>query len=216
MPTRGIVLELRMMPLPWGGTGFLAIRTPPGAMLAVQYLFVLVIQIYGGFVARVIWKRDRTGAILISIGAATILAGSTNGFLVDFAKLRMPYAGVLPHAINVLCLAFFVSREYSARGRRVAASERQFEAAFEHGPIGKALLAPDGRFLRANRALCRVLGWTREELAARRLRDITHPDDLGSNEVQPLDVPANTVEKRLLRRDGAPVWMLLSLSIVRD
>ena len=36
-PLRGTVLELRTMPLPWGGTGLLPIRTPPGASLAIQY-----------------------------------------------------------------------------------------------------------------------------------------------------------------------------------
>ena len=218
-PLRGTVLELRTMPLPWGGTGLLPIRTPPGASLAVLYLLVLAIQGYGFFVARAIWKRDRAGAILVAIGAAAILAGVALAILVDFAKVRAPYPGALPHAIFVLCVAFFLSREYSARGARVAATERQFEAAFEHGPIGKALLAPDGRFLRVNRALCRVLGWTAEELGARRLRDVTHPDDHGSDEVEfrrLRDVPAYTVEKRLLRKDGEPVWMLLAVSVVPD
>ena len=79
VPVRGTVLELRAMPLPWGGTGLLPIRTPPGALLAIQYLFVLAIQVYAFFVARAIWKRDRVGAVLVAIGAAAILAGSRSG-----------------------------------------------------------------------------------------------------------------------------------------
>jgi signal transduction histidine kinase/CheY-like chemotaxis protein len=122
VPVRGRVLELRAMPLPWGGTGLLPIRTPPGLLLAVQYLFVLAIQVYVFFVARAIWKRDRAGAVLLSIGAIAIVAGSTLGCLVDFANVRAPYAGALPHVINVLCLVFFLSREYAARGARVAAA----------------------------------------------------------------------------------------------
>ncbi len=116
-------------------------------------------------------------------------------------------------------MLLLLAREYSARGARAAATERQFEAAFEHGPIGKALLALDGRFLRVNRALCRVLGWTAAELGARRLRDVTHPDDLASGEVafrRLLDVPAQTVEKRLLRKDGDPLWAVVALSVVPD
>ena len=217
-PLRGTVVELRTMQLP-GGTGLLAIRTPPGASLALLYLLVLAIEGYGFLVAHAIWKRDRSGAILVAIGAAAILAGASLGFLVDYAGVRAPYAGALPHAINVLCVTFFLSREYSARGARVAATERQFEAAFEHGPIGKALLAPDGRFLRVNRALCRVLGWTATELGTRRLRDVTHPDDVGPDEAafpRRLDGPAHTVERRLLRKDGEPVWTLLALSVVPD
>ncbi len=218
VPVRGTVLELRTMPLPWGGTGLLTIRTPPGPLLAVQYLFVLAIQVYGFLVARAIWKRDRTGAILVSVGATAILAAASIGFLVDFANVRLPYTGALSHAINVLCLAFFLSREYAARGVRIAATERQFEAAFEHGPIGKALLAPDGRFLRVNRALCRVLGWTAAELGGRRLGDVTHPDDVVPDaELRRLiESPLHTLEKRLVRKDGEPVWVLLAVSVVPD
>ena len=128
VPLRGTVLELRMMPLPWGGTGPLPIRTPPGALLAIQYLCVLVIQVYGFFVARAIWKRDRTGAILVGIGGTAIMAGFTIAILVDFARVRAPYAGALPHVINVVCLAFFLSREYSARGARVAATMTELGA----------------------------------------------------------------------------------------
>src|SRR4029079_3815745 len=68
------------------------------------------------------------GAVLVATGAAVILAGFTLGFLVDFARVRAPYAGALPHAINVLCLAFFLSREYSARGARVAATMTELRA----------------------------------------------------------------------------------------
>jgi len=127
VPLRGTVLELRTMPLPWGGTGLLPIRTPPGALLAVQYLFVLAIQVYGFFVAGGIWKRDRTGAVLVAIGGAAIMAGLTIAVLVDFVKVRAPYAGAVPHVINVLCLAFFLSREYAARGAQLRAHRERLE-----------------------------------------------------------------------------------------
>ncbi len=219
-PLRGTVIAPRTMPLPWGGTGLLSIRTPASGTLTALYLLVLATHVYGFFVASTIWKRDRAGAALVAAGAAAVLTGALAlAILVDFAKVRAPYPGALPNAIFVLCMAFLLSREYSARGARVAATERQFEAAFEHGPIGKALLALDGRFLRVNRALCRVLGWTAEEFGTRRLRDVTHPDDIGSDEGELprlLDVPAYTVERRLLRKDGEPVWALLALSVVPD
>ncbi len=222
VPMRGTVLALRSMPLPWGGTGLLAIRTPPGALLAVQYLSVLAIQVYGLFVARAIWKRDRTGAVLLAAGAAAILAGFAVGFLVDFAKVRAPYLGALPHAINVLCVAFFLSREYAARGARVAATERQFETAFEHAPIGKALVATDGRLLRVNRAFCDLVGSTAEEICTRRLYDVFGDDDdedsieTESGRLLTGEVMAHTVERRLVRKHGDPVWARLVVSVVPD
>ena len=52
---------------------------------------------------------------------------SRSAFLVDFAKVRAPYAGALPHVIYVLCVAFFLSREYSARGTRLRAHRERLE-----------------------------------------------------------------------------------------
>ena len=221
VPLRGTVLALGTMTLPWGGAGLLAIRTPPGAPLAVQYLFLLALQAYGFFVARTIWKRDRAGAVLLAIGGATILAGVALGVLVDFAKVRAPYPGAIPHVINVLCVAFFLSREYAARGARAAATERQFEAAFEHSPVGKALVATDGRFLRVNRAFCQLLGATAEEICARRLYDVFGDDEedsiaTESGRLLTGEVLAHTVERRLVRKEGDSVWALLVLSVVPD
>jgi PAS domain S-box-containing protein len=219
-PLRGTVLELKALQLPGGATSLLPIRTPPGAPLAVLYFAVLAVQMYGFFVAHLIWKRDRSGAILIAFGSAAVLVGAGIGFLVDFAKVQAPYTGAAPHAIFVLCVSLFLSREYSARGTRVLASERKFETAFEHAPIGKALLELDGRFLRVNLELCRILGWTAEELCARRLGDVTHQDDAASDAAESRlfagEIPAHLVEKRLLRKTGEPVWALLAVSVVPD
>jgi PAS domain S-box-containing protein len=219
-PLRGTVLELKKLHLPGGVTSLLPIRTPPGAPLAVLYLAVLAVYAYGLFVSRLIWKRDRSGAVLVAVGTAASLAGAVNGFLVDFAKVQAPYTGAASHVIFVICMSLFLSREYSARGTRVMASERKFDTAFEHAPIGKALLALDGRFLRVNHELCRILGWTAQELCARRLGDVTHQDDAASDaaESQLLagEIPAYIVEKRLLRKAGEPLWAQLAVSVVPD
>jgi PAS domain S-box-containing protein len=216
-PLRGTVLELQTVQLPGGTSGVVPLRTPPGAALAVLYLTILLNNVYGLFVARLIWTRDRTGALLVGGASAAVLVGTALGFLIDFAHLQAPYLGAWPHAIFLLGMTIFLSREYAARGARVAATERQFEAAFEHAPIGKAQLALDGRFIEVNRALCRILGWTSEELCARRLGDVTHREDGVEPELQRLlAAPAYIVEKRFLRKDGESVWALLAVSVVPD
>jgi PAS domain S-box-containing protein len=195
----------------------LPIRTSPSAALALVYLSTLAVQGYGFFVARAIWKRDRAGAVLVAVSTASILVGVALAILIDFAKVRAPYVGAWPHAILVVGLTLFIAREYSARGARVVATKRQFQAAFEHAPIGKALIALDGRFLGVNRALCRILGWEAEELCARRLADVTHPDDGDEPDFRRLlESPAYIVERRFLRKDGEPGWALLAVSVVPD
>jgi two-component system, sensor histidine kinase and response regulator len=217
LPIRGMIVELQTVQLPGGATNVLPIRTPPGVLLAVVYLAVLVVQGYGFFVARGIWKRDRAGGAILVGAAGSILVGVVLAVLIDFAKLRAPYVGASPHAILVVCISIFLAREYSARGTRVAATNRQLEAAFEHSPIGKALIALDGRFVGVNRALCRILGRTAEELCELRLGDVMDPDERDEPQLrQLLEVPSYIVEKRLLHKDGEPLWALLAIAVVCD
>lgn len=45
-------------------------------------------------------------------------------------------------------------------------SEEQFRSAMEHAAIGKALVSTDGKFIKVNAALCKMLGYERDELIA--------------------------------------------------
>lgn len=95
-----------------------------------------------------------------------------------------------------------------------------FETAFSHAPIGMALLAPDGRWLKVNAAAARITGWSESELFARTYRDITHPDDRDIDLVQlemllSGEISGYQIERRYLTPDGGVTWALLSVSLVR-
>jgi PAS domain S-box-containing protein len=60
-------------------------------------------------------------------------------------------------------------------------AEQRFRVAFENAPIGKALVAPDGRFLRVNQALSEIVGYPPDELVTMTFQEITHPDDLDTD-----------------------------------
>jgi PAS domain S-box-containing protein len=94
-----------------------------------------------------------------------------------------------------------------------------FQNAFDHAAIGMALVAPDGRWLRVNRSLCKMTGYDEAELLQMRFQDITHPEDLDpdlENVEKMLCGKALTyqMEKRYLHKRGAIVWGLLSVSLV--
>jgi diguanylate cyclase (GGDEF)-like protein/PAS domain S-box-containing protein len=96
-----------------------------------------------------------------------------------------------------------------------------FETAFSHAPIGMALITPDGRWLKVNRALCAITGWPESELILRPFQEITHPQDVGADHEQIAlllagEIAAYQFEKRYLRRDGTEIWAELSVSLVRD
>lgn len=96
-----------------------------------------------------------------------------------------------------------------------------FTNAFECAAIGKALVSPDGRWLQVNQALCDLVGYSRHEMLQLTFQNITHPDDLEAD----LDLVARMLsgeirtyqmEKRYVHQTGRLVWVLLSVSLVRD
>lgn len=117
-----------------------------------------------------------------------------------------------------------VAREITDRVRiveQLRQSEARFRSTFERAPIGIALVAPDGRFLRVNAALCRMLGYTAEELLERDFQSLTYPDDLGPDLVLVEECLAGArdtyeMEKRYIRRDGRLVTARLLVGLVRD
>ncbi len=100
-------------------------------------------------------------------------------------------------------------------------SEGRFKGAFESAAIGMALVGLDGRFLKANQALCDSLGYSEEEMLTRTIESLTHPEDL-ENDLEHrrrlLDdqFPYYQLEKKYIHRDGYTVWTSSSESLVRD
>lgn len=100
-------------------------------------------------------------------------------------------------------------------------SEERFRATFENAAVGMAHIAPDGTWLRVNRKLCEILGYTREQLLGKRFQDITHPDDLVANLVAlgrllSGEISTYSTEKRYLREGAEPVWVHLTVSLLRN
>jgi PAS domain S-box-containing protein len=100
-------------------------------------------------------------------------------------------------------------------------AEEQLRLSIDAAPIGVAFVATDGSFLRVNEALCEILGYEADELAALRFQDITHPEDLEADlelvgQVLRGELDRYTLEKRYLRRDGDVVHVQLDVSLVRD
>ena len=104
--------------------------------------------------------------------------------------------------------------------RALAESEARFRATFENAAVGIAHVSSDFRWLRANRALCRILGWPIDELLTKSLRDISHPHDLEVDlayveQIRAGKIDSYDMDKRYLRKDGAIVWGRLTVGCVR-
>ncbi len=99
--------------------------------------------------------------------------------------------------------------------------QRRFSSAFDNAAIGMALVSPEGRWVEVNKALCRIIDYTPAELLAIDFQAITHPDDLQQDlqlARRLIEGSAETyqLEKRYFHKQGHAVWVLLSVSLVRD
>ncbi|NGZ10907.1 MAG: PAS domain S-box protein [Nitrospira sp. LK70] len=100
-------------------------------------------------------------------------------------------------------------------------SEERYRATFANAPVGISHIGLDGRWLRFNDALCAITGYFREELLTRTFADITYPGDLKAEWAQTRraltgKIDTYSLEKRYIRKDGSPVWVHKTVSLLRD
>jgi PAS domain S-box-containing protein len=96
-------------------------------------------------------------------------------------------------------------------------SNERFRSMFTTSSTGMAISTPHGRYLEANAAYCRMLGYTREELLTLNFASLTHPDDLTLNLKLRDELLAGrresfVMEKRYLKKNGHIVWTRHSVS----
>lgn len=100
-------------------------------------------------------------------------------------------------------------------------SEERYRSIYQQAAVGLANSTLDGRFIDVNPRFCELLGYSREELLAKPLWAITHPDDRAETKAMAQRLFANEIahffyEKRYLRKDGSFFWSNTGVSVVRD
>jgi PAS domain S-box-containing protein len=94
----------------------------------------------------------------------------------------------------------------------------RFRLSFEEAPVGMALIRGDGVWLRVNRALCAMTGYSESELISRD-GEITHPDDRAEesrllSRILSGELAAGRLEERYLHQRGHTIHVLLSIAAV--
>ena len=100
-------------------------------------------------------------------------------------------------------------------------NEQVYRSTFELAAVGVAHVSPEGRWMRVNRKVCEILGYTEEEILGMTFQEITHPDDLAADlveteKVRTGELPTFSMEKRYIRKDKSVVWANLTVSAARD
>lgn len=137
-------------------------------------------------------------------------------FTMDFVPLRDPG----PEVSGLLVVSTETTGIVEA-SHALAKSEALLRTTFDHAAVGIAHLAPDGRFLRVNRRLGEILGYSADELLRLRFDDVIAPahQELGPPPLESLargEQATHTAETRYVRKDGSMVWVHLKISLIRD
>lgn len=92
---------------------------------------------------------------------------------------------------------------------KLVETEMKFKTIFEEAPIGIALIsAADGRFLQVNKELCKILGYTEQELFKLSLKDISYSEEKKRDNVQgQADLNAdNQNQQQYIHKNGSVKW----------
>ncbi|MFN7913855.1 MAG: PAS domain S-box protein [Vicinamibacterales bacterium] len=150
-PGRGELLMLRTLTLPWGEslTTTTFSRTP--IWLTPIYAAVASVDIFAIVGAVYLFRRDRTGGVLVGICGVTGLTSTMLGVLSDHRVIASPYVGDFPFACWVVLIATQLSRE-NARTRRLhRENDQRLRAIFDHTLHFMGLLDVTGTVLEVNR-----------------------------------------------------------------
>jgi PAS domain S-box-containing protein len=98
-------------------------------------------------------------------------------------------------------------------------SEERFRGLFATAAVGIAIAEPNGWFIQANAAFCRMFGYSEVELRALKLASLTHPSDVSGNlkltdELLAGERDSFSMEMQCLKKGGSTVWGRHSVSAV--
>ncbi len=113
--------------------------------------------------------------------------------------------------------------DISARKRTERAlrkSEQRFKSYFHLPLVGFAITSPNKEWVDVNEKLCKMLGYSREELIERSWIDLTHPEDVEKDlelfiKVQSGEIDSYSLDKRYIKKTGDVLYATISVGCVR-
>jgi PAS domain S-box-containing protein len=190
---------LRMLLIPLTGVG---------APFVLFFAATLVTSLFAGPGPGVL-------TILLGMPCGAYLFGVRAGYSLSQASFQ----GLL-YSVDGL-IVVYLSMVVRRAQRGLSDANERFRQTIDEAPIGMALVTLEGRFVRVNRTLCEIVGYSAGELSVLHFADITHPEDVTADVELAARLARGEIQrcqftKRYLRRDGSVVDVMLSTSVLRD
>jgi PAS domain S-box-containing protein len=153
----------------------------------------------------------RFSGLLSPTGLLADLALASLGVVLAYLWESEPY--LIPLAIAPL---FLVQRSFRLLAQ-LGESEERFRTMFEGAPVGTVILDLERRIVSTNRVFEELVGYDKDELAGRRLADVSPEPEAAS--LERLFAGAHAAyagQRTLVRKDGADVRGHVAASLVVD
>ena len=103
----------------------------------------------------------------------------------------------------------------------LSANSKTYGGTFDNAAIGMAVVSVDGSWLQVNESLCKLLGYSEQELRATSFQVMTHQDDLRHvqsyiQRVLEGYIQSHEQEKRYIHEQGHTVWVQWHVSLLKD
>lgn len=137
---------------------------------------------------------------------------SKSGRLIDVSMTVSPIRDSAGRIIGASTIVRDITEAKSAAAV-MGLNEERLRLIFHHTPVGlEQVDLHNGRLLEVNDTLCRMLGYSREQLLKKSFVELTEPGDLRAERKQLRQmingkIPSYTCEKRYIRRDGSRIWV---------
>jgi PAS domain S-box-containing protein len=138
-----------------------------------------------------------------------------------FKEKEEPFIREEKHLLNALAETIQVHISKKVNQDALKLSEARFRSAFESPAVGMGLSTVRGKWLMVNDALCKMLGYSDNELRLYTFQELTHPDDseADAKAVSQLvngEISFYRANKRYIHKNGSTVWVNLNVALVRD
>src|SRR5205807_1234584 len=148
--------------------GFILYALTLGLMAAIHGLLSLLLLVTGNWLnaGKTVWEslREQYSQTLVMHLSAILVAGMVAGLTNTYGFWAVSLA------TPILVAVYLAYRPYIEAARRhvleLQRSEARFRSAFDHSAIGMAVVDVQGRWLRVNQSLCKMLGYPEQELKA--------------------------------------------------
>jgi diguanylate cyclase (GGDEF)-like protein/PAS domain S-box-containing protein len=185
-----------------------------------NFLWTSITYFAGAFGAAIVGRLSEHLGFYAFVATAPIIVIVYFTYRTYLANVETSAAQAEQAKLHVAELNRYIA-EQERISKALVESEEHFRNAFDYAAIGMALVSPEGSWLRVNRSLCEILGYTEAEFLVSDFQVITHRDDLGNDLAEIYRMLAGEIltcqlEKRFIHKLGHDVWVSSSASLVRD